>query len=122
VLGPTLPTKAAPLNQGTPVLLPGTGSPLYGLRFAMKSSAAGCPFRGSFMWFIYEKGAQVIERHRDSLLQDLVFVETAGTHGIETGLLTVADCNGCQMLNYRYGDPVFASRLFGSSNLVESLE
>jgi hypothetical protein len=57
-----------------------------------------------------EEGAQVIERLRDSRLLDPVYVETADTHGIETPLLTVADFNGRQILNYRYGELVFATQ------------
>lgn len=62
-------------------------------------------------WIRYSAaGGQVIRRLRDARLLDPVFVEVADTHGIETALLTVADFNGRQILNYRYAPVVFATQ------------
>ncbi len=57
-----------------------------------------------------EKDAQVIRRLRDARLLDPVFVEVSDTHGIETPLLTVADFKGRKIINYRYGQLVFATQ------------
>jgi len=56
------------------------------------------------------KETQVIRRLRDARLVDPVFVESADTHGIETPLLTVADFKGRKIINYRYGELVFATQ------------
>ena len=62
-------------------------------------------------WISHAGGdGKVIRRLRDARLQDPVFVEVADTHGIETALLTVADFNGRQILNYRYAPVVFATQ------------
>lgn len=62
-------------------------------------------------WISYSAaGGQVVRRLRDARLLDPVFVEVADTHGIETALLTVADFNGRQILNYRYAPVVFATQ------------
>jgi hypothetical protein len=53
---------------------------------------------------------QVIRRLRDARLVDPVFVEVADTHGIETPLLTVADFRGRKIVNYRFGQLVFATQ------------
>ena len=57
-----------------------------------------------------EKDASVIRRLRDARLLDAVYAEVADTHGIETPLLTVADFKGRKILNYRYGQLVFATQ------------
>lgn len=56
-----------------------------------------------------DKG-QITRRLRDARLIDPVYAEVADTHGIETPMLTVADYNGRQILNYRYGPLVFATQ------------
>jgi hypothetical protein len=56
------------------------------------------------------KDLQVIRRLRDKRLLDPVFVEVADTHGVETALLTVADFKGRKVVNYRFGDVVFATQ------------
>jgi hypothetical protein len=62
-------------------------------------------------WIKYtEKDASVIRRLRDARLLDPVYAEVADTHGIETPLLTVADFKGRKILNYRYGQLVFATQ------------
>lgn len=62
-------------------------------------------------WIKYgSKDARIIRRLRDQRLIDPVFVEVSDTHGIETPLLTVADFKGRQILNYRYGQLVFATQ------------
>lgn len=62
-------------------------------------------------WISHAGGdGKVIRRLRDARLQDPVFVEVADTHGIETALLTVADFNGRQILNYRYSPVVFVTQ------------
>jgi len=62
-------------------------------------------------WIKYgEKDAQVTRRLRDARLLDPVHAEVADTHGIETALLTVADFKGRKILNYRYGQLVFATQ------------
>ena len=59
---------------------------------------------------VSEKDAQVIRTLRDARLIDPVFVEVSDTHGIETPLLTVADFAGRKIINYRYGQLVFATQ------------
>lgn len=54
--------------------------------------------------------AKIIRRLRDARLQDPVFVEVSDTHGIETPLLTVADFKGRKIINYRYGELIFATQ------------
>lgn len=62
-------------------------------------------------WITHAGGdGKVIRRLRDARLLDPVFVEVADTHGIETALLTVADFNGRQILNYRYSPVVFVTQ------------
>lgn len=62
-------------------------------------------------WINYADGkGRVVQRLRDARLKDPVFVEVADTHGIDTSLLTVADFNGRQILNYRYAPVVFATQ------------
>jgi hypothetical protein len=62
-------------------------------------------------WIRYAASSgEVIRRLRDARLLDPVFVEVADTHGIETPLLTVADFRGRKILNYRYGQLVFATQ------------
>ena len=62
-------------------------------------------------WIKYtDQGAQVIRRLRDARLLDPVFVEVSDTHGIETPLLTVADFKGRKIINYRYGQLIFATQ------------
>ncbi len=62
-------------------------------------------------WIRYgEKDGEVIRRLKDSRLIDPVFVEVSDTHGISTSLLTVADFKGRKILNYRYGQLVFATQ------------
>jgi hypothetical protein len=56
------------------------------------------------------RGPQVIRRLRDARMIDPVFVEVADTHGIETPLLTVADFRGRKIINYRYGQLIFATQ------------
>jgi len=55
-------------------------------------------------------GPRVIRRLRDARLLDPVFVEVADTHGIETPLLTAADFHGRKIVNYRYGQLIFATQ------------
>lgn len=55
-------------------------------------------------------GPRVIRRLRDARMIDPVFVEVADTHGIETPLLTVADFHGRKIINYRYGQLIFATQ------------
>ena len=55
-------------------------------------------------------GPRVIRRLRDARMLDPVFVEVADTHGIETPLLTVADFHGRKIINYRYGQLIFATQ------------
>jgi len=62
-------------------------------------------------WLKYaDKEAQVIRRLRDARLLDPVYAEVSDTHGIQTPLLTVADFKGRKILNYRYGQLVFATQ------------
>jgi hypothetical protein len=53
---------------------------------------------------------RVIRRLRDARMLDPVFVEVSDTHGIETPLLTVADFRGRKIINYRYGQLIFATQ------------
>jgi hypothetical protein len=55
-------------------------------------------------------GPRVIRRLRDARMLDPVSVEVADTHGIETPLLTVADFHGRKIINYRYGQLIFATQ------------
>jgi len=55
-------------------------------------------------------GAQVTRRMRDARLLDPLYLEVSDTHGIETGLFTVADFRGRKVLNYRYSRVVFATQ------------
>ena len=57
-----------------------------------------------------DSDAQIIRRLRDARLLDPVFVEVSDTHGIETPLLTVADFQGRKIVNYRYGELIFATQ------------
>jgi hypothetical protein len=57
-----------------------------------------------------DKDAQVIRRLRDARLLDPVYAEVSDTHGIETPLVTVADFKGRKIVNYRYGQLVFATQ------------
>jgi hypothetical protein len=62
-------------------------------------------------WIKYSnQSAKVIRRLRDARMLDPVFVEVADTHGIETPLLTVADFHGRKIINYRFGQLVFATQ------------
>jgi hypothetical protein len=54
--------------------------------------------------------ANVIRTLRDARLLDPVFVEQSDTHGIETALMTVTDFKGRQILNYRFGQLVWATQ------------
>ncbi|MEX0774683.1 MAG: hypothetical protein WD042_03095 [Phycisphaeraceae bacterium] len=54
--------------------------------------------------------AQIIRRLRDARLIDPVYVEMADTHGIEAGLITVADFGGRKILNYRWTAVKFATQ------------
>jgi hypothetical protein len=62
-------------------------------------------------WIEYlGKEPRVVRRLRDARLLDPVFVEVSDTHGIETPLLTVADFRGRKIINYRYGQLIFAAQ------------
>ena len=62
-------------------------------------------------WIRYQAGGgQVVQRLRDARLREPVFVEVADSHGVETSLLTVADFQGRQILNYRYAPVIFATQ------------
>jgi len=55
-------------------------------------------------------GPVITRRLRDARLRDPVGVEQADTHGIETGLITVADFQGGKILNYRLGAVHFVTQ------------
>jgi hypothetical protein len=62
-------------------------------------------------WIQYaDAGAKVIRRLRDARMKDPVFVEQSDTHGIETPLMTVTDFKGRQIINYRFGQLVWATQ------------
>jgi hypothetical protein len=62
-------------------------------------------------WIQYgPTAANVIRTLRDARLLDPVFVEQSDTHGIETALMTVTDFKGRQILNYRFGQLVWATQ------------
>lgn len=56
-----------------------------------------------------DKG-RVARRLRDERLIDPVYAEVADTHGIEAPILTVADFKGRKIVNYRYGELIFATQ------------
>lgn len=61
-------------------------------------------------WIQYsESGGEVVRRLRDARLADPVFAEMADTHGTDTAIITVADFRGRQIVNYRFGDIVYAT-------------
>jgi hypothetical protein len=57
-----------------------------------------------------DQQSQVIRRLRDARLVDPVFAEVADTHGVEGPVMTVADFQGCKIVNYRYGILTFATQ------------
>jgi hypothetical protein len=62
-------------------------------------------------WIQYgQRGANVIRKLRDARMLDPVFVEQSDTHGIETALMTVTDFKGRQIINYRFGQLVWATQ------------
>jgi hypothetical protein len=61
-------------------------------------------------WVRSDQGAvRVVRRLRDERLIDPVHCEVAETHGIQTGLITVCDFAGHQLINYRYSPVNFAT-------------
>jgi hypothetical protein len=61
-------------------------------------------------WIKYtDRDATVVRRLRDARLLDPVFAEMGDTHGTDTGIITVADFKGRQIINYRFDDIVFAT-------------
>jgi hypothetical protein len=62
-------------------------------------------------WIKYTgETAAVVRRLRDARLEDPVFAEVADTHGVKASVVTVADFKGRKILNYRYGEVIFATQ------------
>jgi len=72
---------------------------------------AVCRGDRGIVWFnCSDNDAGVVRTLRDSRLIDPVYAEVADTHGVNAGVITVADFKGKKILNYRYTPLHFATQ------------